>query len=109
VAINPATPVELLCDILCDLDYVLLMSVNPGFSGQRFLPRSLDKARRLHGMMADLGCQPELALDGGVDLTNIQQAASAGIDWCVAGTSVFAAAEPTAAISKLRTRAQTSP
>jgi ribulose-phosphate 3-epimerase len=109
VAVNPATPVELLVDILPRLDYVLLMSVNPGFAGQAFLPRTLDKARRLREL---IGRMPggkggvEIAIDGGIDRETIRQAVAAGVEVCVVGSAIFAAADPVAEMSELRTRAR---
>ncbi len=102
VAVNPATPVEVLVDVLPRLDYVLLMSVNPGFSGQAFLPHSLDKARRLRRMIRDAGGPPvEIAMDGGIDRDNIGAAIAAGVEVCVVGTAVFSAADPARAMSQL--------
>ncbi|HVT61081.1 MAG TPA: ribulose-phosphate 3-epimerase [Thermoanaerobaculia bacterium] len=103
VALNPSTPIELLADVLGRLDYVLLMSVNPGFSGQDFLPRSLDKARRLRELIARSGNPAvEIAMDGGIDRGNIRQVVNAGVEVCVVGTAVFAAVDPAAAIAGLR-------
>jgi ribulose-phosphate 3-epimerase len=102
VAVNPATPVEALVDVLPRLDYVLLMSVNPGFSGQTFLPRSLDKARRLARQIRDGGDLPvEIAMDGGIDRGNMRDVIAAGVEVCVVGTAVFAAADPVKAMSEL--------
>jgi ribulose-phosphate 3-epimerase len=101
VALNPATPIEFLYDILPVLDQVLLMSVNPGFSGQAFIPEVLDKARRLRAMAADLRVGLEIGLDGGVSRSNIRQAAAAGVTYCVAGTAVFGATDPAAEIAAL--------
>jgi ribulose-phosphate 3-epimerase len=102
VAVNPATPVELLADVLPRLDYVLLMSVNPGFSGQAFLPRSLDKARRLRRLIRDAGNLPvEVAMDGGIDRGNIDDVIAAGVEVCVVGTAVFAADNPARAMTEL--------
>jgi ribulose-phosphate 3-epimerase len=106
VAVNPSTPVEILVDALPRLDYVLLMSVNPGFSGQAFLPRTLDKARRLREMIARMGGGVEIAMDGGVDRDTIRQAVSAGVEVCVVGSAIFSAADPVAEMSELRTRAR---
>lgn len=104
VAINPATPVELLVDILPSLDFVLLMSVNPGFSGQAFLPRSLDKARRLRELIAASGAAVEIGIDGGIDRDNIARVVAAGVDTCVVGSGIFAAPDPVARMSELRDR-----
>ncbi len=102
VAINPATPVELLVDALPRLDYVLLMSVNPGFSGQTFQPRTLDKARRLRAMIRDGGDLPvEIAIDGGIDRSTIGQAIAAGVQICVVGSAIFNAADPPRAMAEL--------
>jgi ribulose-phosphate 3-epimerase len=106
VAVNPATPVELLSDVLPRLDYVLLMSVNPGFSGQAFLPRSLEKARRLAAMIRAGGLDVEIAMDGGIDRDNIGEVVAAGVEVCVVGSGIFAAADPLATISELRARAR---
>jgi ribulose-phosphate 3-epimerase len=108
VAINPATPVELLIDSLPRLDYVLLMSVNPGFSGQAFLPHVLDKARRLRRLLISgalagaAGGQIEIGIDGGIGRDNIRAAAEAGIDFAVVGSAVFGAPDPAGTIGELR-------
>jgi ribulose-phosphate 3-epimerase len=101
VALNPATPVELLADVLGELDYVLLMSVNPGFSGQAFLPRSLDKARRLREAAGRAGAAVEIAMDGGIDHDTIAEVVAAGVDTCVVGSAIFTAADPVAAMIEL--------
>lgn len=102
VALNPSTPVEVLADTLQALDFVLLMSVNPGFSGQSFLPRTLDKIRRLRNCIGERGMAVEIEVDGGVDRSNMAEVVSAGADICVAGSAVFAAPDPVAAMSELR-------
>jgi ribulose-phosphate 3-epimerase len=106
VAVNPATPVELLADALPRLDYVLVMSVNPGFSGQAFLPRALDKARRLKRMIEISGVPVEIEMDGGIDRDNIAEAVSSGVDVCVVGSAIFGAGDPLAVMSELRERAR---
>jgi ribulose-phosphate 3-epimerase len=106
VAVNPATPVELLVDVLPRLDFVLVMSVNPGFGGQTFLPRALDKARRLRRMIEISGLAVEIEMDGGIDRDNIAQVVSAGVDVCVAGSAIFGAGDPLAEMSELRERAR---
>jgi ribulose-phosphate 3-epimerase len=106
VAINPATPVELLVDALPRLDYVLVMSVNPGFSGQAFLPRALDKARRLRRMIEISGLPVEIEMDGGIDRDNIAQVVSAGVDVVVVGSAIFGADDPLSVMSELRQRAR---
>ncbi|HEX7181907.1 MAG TPA: ribulose-phosphate 3-epimerase [Thermoanaerobaculia bacterium] len=102
VAVNPATPVELLADALPRLDYVLLMSVNPGFSGQSFLPHTLDKARRLREMIRQSGARVEIEMDGGIDRGNIGEVVAAGVEVCVVGSGIFAASDPVGMMSELR-------
>jgi len=99
VALNPATPVETLVDILHAVDMVLIMSVNPGFGGQKFIPRALDKVRRLRALAPDLLIQ----VDGGVNAETGAQMVAAGADVLVAGSYVFGAAEPKEAIHSLYT------
>jgi ribulose-phosphate 3-epimerase len=106
VALNPATPIEVLEDILPALDFVLIMSVNPGFAGQRFLPYALDKVRRLQAKVRGGNLDVTIAMDGGVGLDNIGQVAAAGVDFCVAGSAVFGSEDPAAAIEALRSRAE---
>lgn len=101
VTLNPATPVELLRDILPDLDMVLLMSVDPGFGGQSFIPRVLDKIRRLRAMIAAEGCSTLIEVDGGINRTTGALVAEAGADVLVAGSAVFHAADPEAEIAAL--------
>jgi ribulose-phosphate 3-epimerase len=107
VAVNPATPVELLADALQALDFVLLMSVNPGFAGQAFIPGVLGKVARLRELAARAGSRVEIELDGGVGRGNIRMAAAAGVETAVAGSAVFGAPDPVAALRELRTLAAT--
>lgn len=109
VVLNPTTPVEVLADSLQLADFVLLMSVNPGFGGQAFLPYVLDKARRLRKMIAERSLPVAIEIDGGIGLDNIAAAAAAGVDVCVAGSSVFSTADPAAAIRRLRAAAVSQP
>jgi ribulose-phosphate 3-epimerase len=106
VAVNPATPVEMLVDILPQLDYVLLMSVNPGFGGQKFLAHALDKARRLTALARECGKALEIAMDGGIERDNIHRVVAAGVAVCVVGSAIFSAADPVARMSELRTSAR---
>lgn len=99
VALNPATPVETLVDILHAVDMVLIMSVNPGFGGQKFIPRALDKVRRLRALAPDLLIQ----VDGGANAETGAELVAAGADVLVAGSYVFSAAEPREAIHSLYT------
>ena len=99
VALNPATPVETLVDILHAVDMVLIMSVNPGFGGQKFIPRALDKVRRLRALAPDLLIQ----VDGGVNAETGAKLVAVGADVLVAGSYVFGAEEPREAIHSLYT------
>ena len=91
VSINPATPVCILEDILADVDLVLVMSVNPGFGGQKFIPRALDKIKALDKIRKDQGLDFLIEVDGGVTLNNAVEIAEAGADILVAGSAVFGA------------------
>jgi ribulose-phosphate 3-epimerase len=97
VALNPATPLATLDEILPELDYVLVMSVNPGFGGQKFIPGALDKIRRLRRIIQDRGLQTQIEVDGGVDLGNIRALVEAGAEVLVAGSAVFGKGDPEAA------------
>lgn len=101
VTLNPATPVELLRDILPDLDMVLLMSVDPGFGGQSFIPRVLDKIRRLRAMIDAEACRTLIEVDGGINRNTGALVAEAGADVIVAGSAVFHASDPVAEIAAL--------
>jgi ribulose-phosphate 3-epimerase len=89
---NPATPLEVLEWTLDKLDMVLLMSVNPGFGGQKFIPHVLDKARRVRRMIEERGLEVSLEIDGGINPANIREVAQAGVDTFVAGSAIFGAA-----------------
>ena len=101
VAINPATPVESLDLILPDLDFVLVMSVNPGFGGQRFLPLALGKIRHLARLIAERGLDVAIEVDGGVTTETLPDLLAAGAHWFVAGNAVFGAPDPTEAARHL--------
>ncbi len=105
VALNPATPVELLADILPSVDFVLLMSVNPGFAGQDFLPYVLKKAKRLREMIEQRKLRVAIEMDGGIDRDNIRRVTAAGVEVCVAGSAVFKHDDPAAAMRLLRQQA----
>jgi ribulose-phosphate 3-epimerase len=102
IAINPATPLSALDEALKFADYVLLMSVNPGFGGQTFIPESLDKVRRLRKMIDERGLKARIEIDGGIDAENIAEVASAGAEIIVSGSAVFGAPDPAVALRKLR-------
>jgi ribulose-phosphate 3-epimerase len=101
VALNPATPVELLVDIFDEVDYVLVMSVNPGFGGQAFWPRAAEKIRRVKAMRGDRD-RPLIEVDGGINETTVQVVREAGVDIVVAGSYVFQAADPGERVKILR-------
>ncbi|KAF2411916.1 ribulose-phosphate 3-epimerase [Microbacterium sp. B35-04] len=102
VAVKPATPVDGLFDLLDDFDQILVMTVEPGFGGQSFMPETLPKLRRLADEARRRGSSVWLQVDGGIGESTIAQAAEAGADTFVAGSAVFGAADPDAAIAGLR-------
>lgn len=102
VTLNPHTPVEFLEDILEDLDMVLIMSVNPGFGGQKFIERSLSKVARLRRMIDERNLPTSIEVDGGVNLETGKRLLEAGADVLVAGNAVFAAPDPTQMIHQLK-------
>ena len=101
VVLNPATPLSTLDEILDEVDYVLLMSVNPGFGGQAFLPASLGKVRRLRRIVQERGLRVQIEVDGGVDQDNARSLVDAGAELLVAGSAVFGTGDPEAAARKL--------
>lgn len=94
VTLCPATPVALLQDIITDVDMVLLMSVNPGFGGQKFIPGTIDKIKRLRRLIDESGSQALIEVDGGINHTTAEAVRAAGCDAVVAGTAVFRAGHP---------------
>jgi len=94
VVLNPHTPVEVLTDILDELDYVLIMSVNPGFGGQRFIPRSIDKVQRLKALINQRKLQTLIEVDGGINLETGKLMIDAGADILVVGNSIFKTSNP---------------
>ncbi len=102
VTLNPSTPVSTLEDIITDLDMVLLMSVDPGFGGQKFIANTLEKTRRLRELIERSGSNALIEIDGGINFATAPEAAAAGADVLVAGSAVFGADDPIAAISRLR-------
>jgi ribulose-phosphate 3-epimerase len=105
VVINPATPVATLDEVLGIVDYVLIMSVNPGFGGQKFIPYTLDKVRRLAQSRREKGLDFSIEIDGGVTLDNIGEMVKAGVDWVVAGSAIFGGGNPAAAFGEMRQHA----
>ena len=102
VAINPHTPVQLLKPILPDIDLVCVMSVNPGFGGQQFIPGTLTKIRELHQLIQETGSSALIEIDGGVTLENAAAIIAAGAHVLVAGNTVFKSADPVATIASLK-------
>ena len=102
VVLNPATPVESLTEALPFADYVLVMSVNPGFGGQKFIANAIDKLRRLRRMIGERELPTRLEIDGGIDLANIASVVAAGAEIIVAGSAIFGAGDPEAAVRGLR-------
>lgn len=102
VAINPHTPVSLLKDVLGDIDVVCMMSVNPGFGGQKFIPNTLNKIRELKRMIDDNKLNVKIEIDGGVTLENAKEIMNAGADVLVAGNTVFKSNDPKQTIAELK-------
>ncbi len=101
VVINPATPVAMIEEVLEVADFVLVMSVNPGFGGQPFIPRTLEKVRYIKRKREELGISLPIEIDGGITAGNVGDAARAGCDWIVTGTSVFHTPDPAAALANM--------
>ena len=102
VALNPHTPVSSLSDVLHDIDLVCLMSVNPGYGGQKFIPHTMEKIKQLRKMIDERGLNVHIEIDGGVTLENAASIIAAGADVLVAGNTVFKSADPKSTISKLK-------
>ncbi|MEO7674547.1 MAG: ribulose-phosphate 3-epimerase [Pyrinomonadaceae bacterium] len=101
IAINPATPLVSLEEALPYADFVLVMSVNPGFGGQAFIPTSMDKVRRLRRMIDERGLATRIEIDGGIDADNILEVVEAGVDIAVAGSAVYGGGRATEAVKDL--------
>ncbi|HEU4597174.1 MAG TPA: ribulose-phosphate 3-epimerase [Pyrinomonadaceae bacterium] len=101
IVINPATSLSALDEALQFADYVLVMSVNPGFGGQKFIPTSIEKVRRLKRMIDERGLRVRIEIDGGIDRSNIAEVASAGAEIMVAGTAVFGDGDPARSVREL--------
>ena len=102
VAVNPHTPIELLKDIIADIDLVCLMSVNPGFGGQSFIPQTLKKIQELRKLISENGSTAKIEIDGGVTMQNAKEILHAGADVLVAGNTVFKSDNPLQTISDLK-------
>lgn len=106
VVINPATPVLLIDHILEFVDHVLIMSVNPGFGGQAFLPYTLDKVRQLEQTRYQRGLQYKIEIDGGMNLETVTAAAQAGVDWVVAGSAIFGSKDAAGMFQQMQSAAR---
>jgi ribulose-phosphate 3-epimerase len=106
---NPSTSLETVRDVAGDLDLLLIMSVNPGFGGQQFIPHSLDKIRRARQMLDAIGSTATLEVDGGVSRATIRSCFDAGADTFVAGNAIFSAADPAAEVHTLRNICELEP
>jgi ribulose-phosphate 3-epimerase len=105
VALNPSTPPVVLAEVLGDLDLVLVMSVNPGFGGQAFIPNTESKIQRVRQLLADAGANADIEVDGGIDLGNIARVVTAGASVVVVGAAIFDQPDPEQATRALRARA----
>ena len=101
VVLNPASPVDWLEDSLADLDFVLLMSVNPGFGGQKFIAPVLKKVEKLRVRREQLGLRFAIEIDGGIGLNNLRESLIAGVDWFVAGSSIFGSDQPAETLRRM--------
>jgi ribulose-phosphate 3-epimerase len=108
VVLNPSTPVAALEEIAADVDFVLVMSVNPGFGGQAFIPHSLDKIRRVSELLRAAGSIAPIEIDGGLDQSNVAEVVAAGASILVAGHAIFGSADPESSTRALRAAAQVS-
>jgi ribulose-phosphate 3-epimerase len=102
VVLNPSTPASAIEEIAGDVDFVLVMSVNPGFGGQKFIPRSLLKVAAVRALLARAGNSAPIEIDGGIDLSNIARVVEAGVEIVVAGSAIFNTPDPTAATRALK-------
>jgi ribulose-phosphate 3-epimerase len=108
VVLNPSTPVQAIEEIAADLDFVLVMSVNPGFGGQVFIQHSLDKIRRVRALLDRAGNAAPIEVDGGVDLTTVESVVKAGAEWLVAGNAIFGTTDAEAAARALKAKAESA-
>jgi ribulose-phosphate 3-epimerase len=102
VVLNPSTPVTMLEEVLEIADFVLLMSVNPGFGGQQLIPRVLHKVKTLAARRSEFGLKFPIEMDGGVNQENLAEIVRCGVDWVVAGAAIFHSADPTATVLEMR-------
>ncbi len=102
VVLNPSTPADVLSEVAADLDHVLVMSVNPGFGGQTFIPRSLDKLRAVRALLDAAGNRAPIEIDGGVDLSNVGSLVTAGAEILVSGQAIFGSGDAEGATRALK-------
>ncbi|MBY0494115.1 MAG: ribulose-phosphate 3-epimerase [Cyanobacteria bacterium] len=105
VALNPSTPVSAIGEIAADVDFVLVMSVNPGFGGQVFIPHSLKKIAGVRALLDGAGNRAPIEVDGGVDLTTVESVVTAGAEWLVAGNAIFGAGDAEKAAKAIKDKA----
>ena len=108
VVLNPSTPVSTLEEIANDVDFVLVMSVNPGFGGQAFIPDSIEKVRRVRDLLTRTGSRAAIEIDGGIDRTNAADVVAAGASILVAGSAIFGTSDPEEATRALRAAVSTA-
>ena len=106
VVLNPATPLEAIEYVLGDVDQILIMSVNPGFGGQSFIPHSVKKIAAVRALLDAAGSAAPIEVDGGIDLTTVESVVTAGARWLVAGNAVFGTSDAGKAARDLKTKAQ---
>jgi ribulose-phosphate 3-epimerase len=109
VVLNPSTPAAMLEDIAADVDFVLVMSVNPGFGGQSFIPHTLQKLRRVRAVLTAAGSTAPIEIDGGIGLENVAEVVAAGANILVAGQAIFGTSDPEGATRALRAAANRTP
>jgi ribulose-phosphate 3-epimerase len=105
VVLNPSTPPSAIAEVAADVDFVVVMSVNPGFGGQRFIEKSVDKVRRVRDLLAAAGSRAAIEIDGGVDLSTVERVVTAGATMLVAGNAIFGTQDAEAAARELRAAA----
>jgi ribulose-phosphate 3-epimerase len=108
VVLNPSTPVAALEDIAADVDFVLVMSVNPGFGGQVFIPHSVKKIQAVRALLDRVGNRAPIEVDGGIDLTTVESVVKAGAEWLVAGNAVFGGGDAAKAARALKDKAESA-
>jgi ribulose-phosphate 3-epimerase len=108
VVLNPSTPAAVLEDIAADVDFVLVMSVNPGFGGQSFIPHSVRKIQTVRALLDRAGNPAPIEVDGGIDLTTVESVVAAGASWLVAGNAIFGTSDPERAARALKDKAESA-